>query len=344
MKHSLSQYPIVPAFQLPSFLLTIDVEDWFQVENFKTAIPFSSWDAMELRVENNTNRLLDLFDGISSDLSHISCDLSFVECPPSTGSPSLSPTAQDPDCGPAPRLTDVSPFATIHATFFVLGWIAERLPGLVREIKHRGHEVASHGYHHHLCSEQNAEDLRTDLTESKKRLEDIIGAEVSGYRAPSFSVNNDIMTLIEDAGYGYDASYNSFDRHGRYGKLSTGGFRQKGIAYQISNFFYELPVSNLYIRNFVLPWGGGGYFRLMPSMIFNMGIQPVLRKYGAYHFYMHPWEIDSSQPRVDRVPTFFKFRHYVNLQKTEAKLKKMIRKFRHCRFSTCKEYLDMICN
>jgi len=137
----------------------------------------------------------------------------------------------------------------IKATFFVLAWIAERLPRIVREIQSRGHEIASHGCNHELPELLSADELKQDLTDSKKLLEDITGAEVAGYRAPSFAINDDILKIIEDAGYLYDSSYNSFSLHGRYGKISLNGTSKKGIAHKLSNDFYELPVSNLSIKN-----------------------------------------------------------------------------------------------
>ena len=289
----------------PVFLLTIDVEDWFQVENFKSAIPFSSWEKMELRVEKNTHRLLDLFDSIAVK---------------NTG---------------------------ICATFFVLGWIAERLPDLVREIKNRGHDVASHGFCHHLCANQDKIALQKDLLDSKKLLEEITGSAVYGYRAPSFSVSDDIIKVVEDAGYRYDASYNSFDKHGRYGKLLLNGSNKYGIAYKVSDSFYEVPVSNLTIQNlkfkiqnFTLPWGGGGYFRLMPLPIFKMGVKKILQEESAYHFYLHPWEIDPDQPRVKNVSGILRFRHYVNIRKNYDKLKSLLNSFSHCRFQSLNQYLN----
>jgi polysaccharide deacetylase family protein (PEP-CTERM system associated) len=195
----------------------------------------------------------------------------------------------------------------------VLGWIARKIPGIVREIHSRGHEIASHGINHHLCTVETPDALRNDLAGSRKLLEDIIGGPVYGYRAPSFSINNDILKIIEDAGYRYDASYNSFDKHGRYGKLSVNGFHKRGIAYQVSNQFHELPVSNLSFKPIahspqpvVFPFGGGGYFRLMPYTFFKKGIRRILAKDDAYSFYLHPWEVDPDQPRVENIPTFFK--------------------------------------
>lgn len=299
-------------------LLTIDVEDWFQVENFKNYIPFSSWPSYELRVEKNSHRILDLLDSITLE-------------PPSLSASQLPSRKNSP-----------------KASFFVLGWLAERLPGLVREIHSRGHEVASHGYNHNLCNQQSCEDLKKDLKDSKKLLEDIIGSQVYGYRAPSFAINNDILQVIEDCGYLYDSSYNSFAMHERYGRLDLSKNDNKGVAVKISNNFYELPISNIKfsiqnsksrIQNLQLPWGGGGYFRTIPLSLFKMGVNSILNKYKAYIFYMHPWEIDSKQPRIKEASYFFKFRHYVNLYKNASKFSLFIKYFRKYNFTTCHNYL-----
>ena len=230
----------------------------------------------------------------------------------------------------------------LRATFFVLGWLAERLPHLVREIRNRGHEIASHGFEHCLCGECSEDDLTKDLGRSKKLLEDIIAGGVYGYRAPSFSIDEHILSLIKDAGYTYDSSYHSFSRHGRYGRLNLSGNGRHLIKVSAENTFYELPVSNLTLAGRVLPWAGGGYFRLVPFTVFKRGIQAILEKDGVYVFYMHPWEIDPEQPRVEEAPASFKFRHYVNLNKTFTKLQKLLKAFGHCRFITCSDYLKEV--
>ena len=303
-------------------LFTIDVEDWFQVENFKQYIPFSSWSSHELRVEKNTHRLLDLLD--SAGFQYLGT-----------------------------RNSKLVTRNQIYATFFVLGWIAERLPHLVKEISSRGHEIASHGYYHRLCTECSPRDLKKDLTKSKGILEDMIGSPVYGYRAPSFSISDDILKIIEDCGYLYDSSYNSFAMHGRYGRISRFHNGQKGIAYKISRTpnskltthnsqlttFYELPISNLRFAHQVFPWGGGGYFRLIPFSFFRLGVQAILKKDHAYLFYMHPWEIDENQPRVEHASVSYKFRHYINVNRTHAKLSKLINGFKQHRFITCNQYI-----
>jgi len=234
---------------------------------------------------------------------------------------------------------ELSCYSNPKATFFVLGWIAERLPGLVREISIRGHEVASHGYYHDLCNDKPSDSLKNDLADSKKLLEDIIGAPIYGYRAPSFSINDDILKMIQGCGYLYDSSFNSFGVHGRYGTVNTTGNGKIGIASQLSDSFYELPISNVKLGNFVLPLGGGGYFRLLPPCLFKKGMEIILKKDKTYVFYIHPWEVDPNQPKVKRALTFYKLRHYVNLDKTYSRLSRVIRGFQHCHFLTCTDYI-----
>lgn len=276
-----------------SILITIDVEDWFQVENFKELVSFDSWSSFDLRVEANTHRLLEFL-------------------------------------------------GTRKATFFCLGWLAERLPHLIREIHRSGHEVASHGYKHELCNKMTLKTLAQDITDSKKRLEDIIGSEITGYRAPSFSINDDILKLIGDVGYVYDSSYNSFAMHGRYGYLDLSGKKAQGIAVRLSENFYELPISNLRLGKRILPWGGGGYFRLIPSYLFRLGVKRILAQDKAYLFYMHPWEIDPDQPQMEQLSWSYKFRHYTNLDKTLSKLSNLTDMFTPDQFVTCQSYLDMM--
>jgi polysaccharide deacetylase family protein (PEP-CTERM system associated) len=297
----------------PTILLTFDVEDWFQVENFKKCIPYSSWANCELRVEKNVHRILDLLDSIKLN----------------------NPT------NPIDSKNSINPMNSINpkATFFILGWIARRLPNLVCEIKTRGHEVASHGYYHKLCKEESAEGLENDLATSKKLIEDITGAPVYGYRAPGFSISTDILNRIEEAGYFYDSSFNSFKFNKRYGRVEWFGNNSNGIIIKISDGFYELPISNLSIGGQVIPWGGGGYFRLFPLGLFKQGVQSILKKRGAYLFYLHPWEIDPEQPSVKDVPFTYRMRHYMNMKSTYSKLSAFIEKLKDYKFQTCHQYL-----
>ncbi len=277
-----------------SILLTIDVEDWFQVENFKEYIKFSTWNSFELRVEKNTRKILDLLDAYS-----------------------FKP----------------------KATFFVLGWIAQKLPGLVREIAQRGHEIASHGFDHHLCQNLSSQDLIKDLRKSKDLLEKTINKEIHGFRAPSFAINDSILSSIKAAGYVYDSSFNSFSGHGRYGTIDLSKTKKKKAVFEFADGFYELPVSNLTLQNKVIPLGGGGYFRLFPFFLFKLGMKQVFKKEDAFVFYAHPWEFDPGQPRVNQASRRFKFRHYINLHKTEKKITSLLNSFSNYNFITCKDYI-----
>jgi polysaccharide deacetylase family protein (PEP-CTERM system associated) len=225
-----------------------------------------------------------------------------------------------------------------RATFFILGWIAEKLPGLVRQIHQRGHEVASHGNDHHLCRNLTDPGLILDLKSSKERLETRTNSSVYGFRAPSFALDDRVLQAIAQAGYLYDSSYNSFSAHGRYGKIHLPS--STNAVYRIRKDFFELPVSNLKIKNIVIPLGGGGYFRLFPFPLFKFGMSSVLKQDKAFVFYAHPWEFDPAQPRVEQASRGFKFRHYINLHRTEKKLRSLISGFDNYEFITCKAYID----
>ena len=226
----------------------------------------------------------------------------------------------------------------LKATFFVLGWVAERLPGLVRQIQARGHEVASHGYNHNLCNRCSVEELRKDLRQSKKILEDILGTAVPGYRAPSFSINEQTLAILEEWGYLYDSSFNSFSGNGRHGKIricSDG----ESIVGRTLHQVYELPISNFEVGGCTVPSGGGTYFRLMPVRVFEKIVQAVLKRRNAYLFYVHPWEADPGRPKVKGVPGFLRFRHYTNLAGTLPRLRFLVSRLRDFSFVSCGEYL-----
>ncbi len=243
------------------------------------------------------------------------------------------------DLSSSPDASRLPHHGSIRATFFILGWIAERLPHLVREIQSRGHEIASHGYSHELCHNQPIDALRVDLVRSKKLLEDITGSPIYGYRAPSFSITDEALIHIKSAGYLYDSSFNAFRLHKRYGKINLNGNRKNGILHFISEYFYEIKISNFKIGNGFIPWGGGGYFRLIPDKIFNLGVLSILKRQGAYLFYLHPWEIDPDQPKVSNLPMSFRFRHYVNLDRTYSKLSSFLNAFKNFGFLTCFQYI-----
>ena len=277
-----------------TILLTVDVEDWFQVENLRSHFPPTTWSHQELRVEKNTRKILDLLDSVTLK---------------STSAGSTKP----------------------RATFFVLGWIADRLPRLVREIQNRGHEVASHGYNHLMCQQLNEKDLKTDL-----------GVKVKGYRAPNFSISDMTLNFVKESGYRYDSSYNNFSKHGRYGTISLNGRNIVNGVIKISPEFLELPISNLTIGKQIVPWGGGGYFRFFPLSLFKAGIRRILQNSGIYMFYLHPWELDPHQPVVRKAKGLLGWKHYLNLDKTHSRLHNLITTFSYCKFLTCSQFLDQI--
>jgi polysaccharide deacetylase family protein (PEP-CTERM system associated) len=286
----------------PSLAMSIDVEDWFHVENLRRVLPADSWDRQQLRVERATERMLELM-------------------------------AQ----------------WNVRATCFVLGWVAERVPDLVRRIVSAGHEVASHGYGHELVTQLTRPAFRADVERSRSLLEDVGGQPVRGYRAPNFSITDQALSALGEMGFDYDSSYVPTSiRYRRYSKPEAldqthGGLTRHGGL-------VEVGVSCLSVGRQALPWGGGAYFRLIPYGVFKRGIERILSKGHPYVFYIHPWELDPAQPRVRGLRRSERFRHYANLEKTESRWASLLRDFtwttigdlvaeHEHRESTCVEHL-----
>jgi len=226
----------------------------------------------------------------------------------------------------------------IRGTFFVLGWIAERHPALVKRIAAAGHEIASHGFSHRLIYDQSPAEFREETARSKGLLEDLIGAAVIGYRAASFSITRRSLwaldTLIE-LGFRYDSSIFPI-RHDRYG--IPGASPEPGtITAPSGRTIAEFPMSAAKFLGLRVPVCGGGYFRLLPYRLTLGGLTQINRTYGRpFTFYLHPWEVDPGQPRV-RVGWFSRFRHYTNLDHCEPRLKRLLSEFR---FGTMREVLS----
>ena len=213
-----------------------------------------------------------------------------------------------------------------HATFFTLGWIAERYPQLVRDIVAGGHELASHGYGHQRASEQSREVFADDVQRAKALLEDLGGKPVLGYRAPSFSIgmgNLWAFDVLLEAGYRYSSSVYPV-QHDHYGMPDAPRF-----PYESRPGLLEIPITTTRLLGRNLPAGGGGYFRLAPYELSRWAIRRVnaLDQRPAI-FYFHPWEIDPEQPRVLEASLKTRFRHYVNLDKTETRLGQLLQDFR----------------
>ncbi|HZW21708.1 XrtA system polysaccharide deacetylase [Noviherbaspirillum sp.] len=216
----------------------------------------------------------------------------------------------------------------VKATFFTLGWIAERYPALVRRIVDNGHELASHGYGHARASDQTPEEFHQDVSRAKALLEDIGGKPVRGYRAPSFSIglrNLWALDVLGEAGYRYSSSIYPIS-HDHYGMPDAPRFAHYPRG---RDGVLEVPITTVRVMKKNLPSGGGGYFRLFPYAVSRWLLQRVNREDRQPGiFYFHPWEIDPGQPRQSNVGLKTRFRHYVNIHRTEARLKALTRDFR----------------
>lgn len=224
------------------------------------------------------------------------------------------------------RLLELFAQRGAHATFFTLGWIAERYPHLVKRIVAAGHELASHGYDHLRASEQTPEEFLQDVRRAKSMLEDLSGQPVQGYRAPSFSIgytNPWAFDVLLESGYRYSSSVYPV-QHDHYGMPDAPRF-----PYEPRPGLTEIPVTTTRVFGRNLPAGGGGYFRLAPYPVSRWALRRVntIDQRPAI-FYFHPWEIDPGQPRVPGTSLKTRFRHYVNLDKTEPRLDRLLRDFR----------------
>lgn len=271
----------------PKNLLTVDVEDWFQVEAYAKLIDRSSWDHRELRIESNVHLLLDLFDRHQ-----------------------------------------------VKATFFILGWVAERLPHLVREIGAAGHEIGSHGWSHQPIWRLTPEEFRDEARRSRALLCDLSGQGVHGYRAPTFSITKPTLWALEQLaaqGYRYDSSIYPI-RHDRYGIREAPlhiHWRPEGI--------WEIPMSVLQFGPLQFPIAGGGYLRLYPRWLTEHGIRSCNAAGRAAVVYVHPWEFDPGQPRVVGARWKTSLRHRVGLRKNLKKLAALLRSFQ---FGTAQEAIS----
>lgn len=273
--------------------LTIDVEDYFQVNAFARQVRREEWEHYPLRVNDNTHRILEMLDVFS-----------------------------------------------VKATFFVLGWVAERLPSLVREIHARGHEIACHGYGHELIYNIGPDSFRRDICKAKGMLEDICGERVCGYRAPSYSITKQSLWALDiliEEGFKYDSSIFPI-MHDTYGIPDAQRFPH--LVQRPVGTILEFPLTTLPLRvagrEYRLPIAGGGYLRLFPAQLISIGIKRInkIEKQPAV-LYFHPWEIDPDQPRI-KSGMKSTFRHYINLDRTERKLSHL---FGRIRFSPMKEVL-----
>lgn len=225
-------------------------------------------------------------------------------------------------------MLDLFDAAQVRATFFVLGWVAERHPGVVKAIAASGHEVASHGYCHTNVTEQTPADFRADVRDTKRLLEDISGTEVRGYRAANFSIGEGTswaFGILEEEGYAYSSSVYPM-RYDRYGMPLT---RRAPFTPDEAATLMELPLTTVSLLGVSLPCSGGGYFRLWPYAMSRWALRRInLREGRPCIFYVHPWELDTQQPRIGGVSFKSRFRHYTNLTRVERRLRLLLDEFR----------------
>ena len=265
--------------------LTIDIEDYFQVNAFARHVCQDEWGSFPLRVEGNSRRILELLDSFS-----------------------------------------------IKATFFILGWVAERCPELVREIHHCGHEIACHGYGHELVYRIGHERFRDDIRRAKMILEDITGELIIGYRAPSYSITRQslwALDILVEEGFRYDSSIFPV-HHDIYGIPAAPRFPHdiRTEAGSIREFPISTFLLNVGAWHANVPIAGGGYLRLLPAPLIGYAINYInTREMQPAVIYFHPWEIDPGQPRV-KAGLKSRFRHYLNLERMEAKIKYLLSSLR----------------
>ena len=225
------------------------------------------------------------------------------------------------------RAMELFAAADVRATFFTLGWIAERHPGLIRDLVAAGHELASHGYAHVKANTQDPATFRADVEKTRKLLEDIGGVAVRGYRAASYSIDSSNLWAFDElanAGYEYSSSVYPI-RHDHYGMPEAPRFAFRPSADGI----LEIPVTTLQWAGRNWPCGGGGYFRLLPYPVYRWGLRRVNERDGQPGlFYFHPWELDPGQPRVPGISVKTRFRHYLHLDRMQDRLARLLGDFR----------------
>ncbi|HSK45640.1 MAG TPA: XrtA system polysaccharide deacetylase [Candidatus Binatia bacterium] len=264
-------------------VLSVDVEDYFQVEAFAGSVDRKGWHQWPSRVVANTHRVLDLFDQHNA-----------------------------------------------KATFFFVGWIAERFPHLVREVQSRGHELACHSYWHRTVYSLTPKEFREDTRQAKKAIEDATGTAVAGYRAPSWSITKSCLwalDILAEEGFTYDSSIFPI-RHDLYG---VPGAQRFPYTHACANGrkLRQFPPATLRLFGTNLPAAGGGYLRIFPSAFTELAFRTFEQKYGErVVVYLHPWELDPEQPRIHG-PLKSRLRHYTNLKHMHAKLNTVLsrRKF-----------------
>ena len=241
--------------------------------------------------------------------------------------PSTDPDALEPRLERnANQLLDILGEEGARSTFFVLGWAAERYPAIVRRIVDEGHELASHTHLHRNLKELPRAEVEAELKRSKEVLEQVGGREVRGVRAPNFSVSDEVLDVIAEAGYWYDSSYFGFSQHDRYGRISTSIDPEAPIV-EIRPGLLEIQMTRVPVGPLMVPWAGGAYFRLIPYPVFRRGVAQRLRSTSWFTFYFHPWELDPDEVPPRGMPRSLRFRAYTGRRRTRRDLRRLVSEF-----------------
>jgi len=212
------------------------------------------------------------------------------------------------------------------STFFVLGWIARRYPRLVQRIVEEGHELASHTDLHKQLWSLSREDVAGELARSRDSLEQVGGTRVFGVRAPNFSISDQVLECIAEAGYWYDSSFFALRAHGHYGRLSADVDPDAAVT-EVRPGLLELPMSRLRIGRAALPWSGGAYFRLLPYGLFRRGVARRLSRESWFMFYLHPWELDAHESPPAGMPLLRRLRSYAGRPRMADDLRRLLTEF-----------------
>ncbi len=274
-------------------IITVDLEDWFVVENLKDVISFDQWNEMPSRVEETTNHLLDLFDEYD-----------------------------------------------IQATFFTLGWIAKKFPRLIYRVASRGHEIGCHSYIHNRVDLMNEKTFREDTMNAMLAIKNACGVNPVGYRAPSWSLNSRVLWAFEvlaDLGFQYDSSIYPI-KHDFYGEP---GGPKRIFKMNLSNgkSLYEIPASTVTFLGKDFPIGGGGYLRHSPLWFTRRMIRKINSDGHPVILYVHPWEIDTNQPRLNNLSAFQRYRQYGSIATLQRKMKTLLQEFDFC---AAKDYIEVL--
>lgn len=224
------------------------------------------------------------------------------------------------------ELLDILAEAQARSTFFVLGWVARRHPGLVRRIVAEGHEVASHTDAHHRFYDLSRSELVADLARARDTLEQVTGQRVLGVRAPAFTITDEGLDCLAEANYWYDSSYHAFGMHDRYGRLNTPVDPEQPVV-EVRAGLLELPMTRLRWGPVTLPWAGGGYFRVIPYSLYRRGVAHRLARHSWFMFYFHPWELDTDEVPPPALPAAMKFRAYTGRGRMRRDLRSLLQEF-----------------